>query len=123
MAPAAIRAFSLVPVLLLKGIAAPAERLTAWARHLGPYELAKPAPDFHSRERDYSLFRTNKVCRTLTLAMVCPRNSQARAGHSSVTLLARLLGLWLRPALRALTWLRQVSLRRKPRTLVRLRAF
>jgi hypothetical protein len=33
--------------------------------------------------------------------------------------LARFLGLWLRPALRALTWLRQVGLRRKPRHLSR----
>lgn len=34
--------------------------------------------------------------------------------HSTVTLLARLRGLWLRPALRALTSLREISLRRKP---------
>jgi hypothetical protein len=35
--------------------------------------------------------------------------------------LARFLGLWLRPALRALTSLREVSLRRKPRNLPHLR--
>ena len=46
---------------------------------------------------------------------------QARAGHSTVTDLARLRGLWFRPALRALTWLRQVSLHRKPSNLARLR--
>ena len=43
------------------------------------------------------------------------------ATYSTVTDLARLRGLWLRPALRALTWLRQVSLRRKPHHLTRLR--
>jgi hypothetical protein len=42
--------------------------------------------------------------------------------HSTVTLLARFLGLWLRPGLQPLTSLREVSLRRKPRTLSRVRA-
>jgi hypothetical protein len=37
------------------------------------------------------------------------------ANYSTVTLFARLRGLWLRPALRALTSLGEVSLRRKPR--------
>jgi hypothetical protein len=43
------------------------------------------------------------------------------ACYSTVTDFARFLGLWLRPALRALTSLREVSLRRKPRSLARLR--
>jgi signal transduction histidine kinase len=50
IALAAICAFSLVPILLLKKIATPVERLTAWARNLGQDELAKPAPDFHYQE-------------------------------------------------------------------------
>jgi len=49
-----------------------------------------------------------------------PRNTTrgamaAMTIYSAVTLFARFRGLLLRPALRALTWLRQFSLRRKPR--------
>ena len=46
----AIGAFSLVPILLLKRIAGPVERLTTWARQLGQGELAHPTPDFHYQE-------------------------------------------------------------------------
>ena len=46
----AICVFSLVPILLLKKIASPVERLTAWARDLSHDELTKPAPDFHYQE-------------------------------------------------------------------------
>ena len=48
----AIGLFSLVPILLLRKIATPVERLTTWARHLAQADLAKPAPEFHYSELD-----------------------------------------------------------------------
>lgn len=48
----AIGLFSLVPILLLRKIATPVERLTTWARNLAHQDLAKPAPEFHYSELD-----------------------------------------------------------------------
>jgi len=48
----AICLFSLVPVLLLRKVATPIERLTAWAKGLGREELDKPAPKFYYSELD-----------------------------------------------------------------------
>ncbi|AWI80646.1 sensor histidine kinase [Parazoarcus communis] len=48
----AISLFSLVPVLLLKKVATPIERLTTWAKDLGREALDKPAPKFHYSELD-----------------------------------------------------------------------
>ena len=48
----AICLFSLVPVLLLRKVATPIERLTSWAKDLGREALDKPAPKFHYSELD-----------------------------------------------------------------------
>ena len=48
--------------------------------------------------------------RIIAARLVAPYRLQGKSGHSTVTDLARLRGLCLRPALRALTSLREVSL-------------
>jgi ABC-type oligopeptide transport system ATPase subunit len=96
---------------------APHSTVTDLARFLGLW--LRPCPSgLHIGAADVSLRRKPMNLRRLRRRR---QARQARARHSTVTDLARFLGLCLRPALRALTSRRVVSLRRKPRNPARLR--